>query len=369
MRVCLIGPIPPFRGGIAKYCYSLAKELEKRHELLLLSYYRQYPALLYGKKPQLDDRIDRASIRREFKNLSFDIDSASPASWRTTARAIKAFDAELVILPWWVNYWAPMYLYLLNALKKSGIKVVFLCINVFEHEDNFLKRLVTREVLKRVDRLVVHSGQEREEILQFHPEAEVRTHLLPLFQYHDAPAPPRHDDLRLLFFGFVRPYKGLDTLLRALALIKDRPVSLKIAGEFWKDKDVYLKLVEELGLGDRVEVTDGYLSDEAMSRFFCDADLVVLPYKRSRTSGIIATAYGFRKPVLATRIGGFHEIVKDGYTGRLVAPDDPEAFAEGIRWFLERRSTDFAGNIEEFTRATMSWQSLVDVIEEFGIRT
>jgi glycosyltransferase involved in cell wall biosynthesis len=256
-----------------------------------------------------------------------------------------------------------MYLYLLRGLKKEGIRVVFLCINVFEHEDNFLKRLVTKAVLKRVDRMVVHSGQEREEILQFHPQAEVGMHLLPLVDYHQAPPAPPHDDLRLLFFGFVRPYKGLDVLLRALAQLRDRPVTLQIAGEFWKDKEVYLKLVAELGLEERVEVTDGYISEEGMTRFFCEADLVVLPYKQSRTSGIIATAYGFGKPVLATRVGGFHEIVQDGSTGKLVAPDDAEALAQGIRWFLERRSTDFAANIEEFTRSTMTWKTLVDMIE------
>lgn len=369
MRICLIAPIPPFRGGIAKYCYSLAKELEKRHDLLLLSYARQYPALLFGlKKSQIDPGIDRAAILAEFADLSFDIDSADPRSWKMAARRIGAFRPDLVILPWWVAYWAPMYLYLLRALKKEGIRVVLLCINVFEHEDNLLKKLLTKQVLGRVGRMVVHSGQEKRQILEFHPQADVREHLLPLFSY-PAVTPVRENGvLNLLFFGFVRPYKGLDTLLEAVAALKDRDLRLRIAGEFWKDKENYLRLIEELGIAAKVELVDGYIPEERMSSYFGEADLVVLPYKRSVTSGVIATAYGYGKPVLATRVGGFHEVVQDGLTGRLVPPDDPQALAQGIQWFLENRQVDFAANIASFASRSMSWSSLVDLIETFAER-
>ncbi|HJV66353.1 MAG TPA: glycosyltransferase [Geomonas sp.] len=363
MRVCLIGPVPPFRGGIAKYCYSLAKALEERHELLLLSYARQYPAILYGKKPQIDGGIDREAVRREFRNLSFAVDSASVGSWRQTSRTIEAFRPDLVILPWWVTYWAPMYLYLLRDFRKKGIQVVVLCINVFEHEDNALKRALTRLVLTQVDRMVVHSGKEKEQLAALNPKATVKEHLLPLFEYHQVPQAPRAGRLNLLFFGFVRPYKGLDTLLQALALLKGRDLHLTVAGEFWKDKDDYLQLIERLGIAGRVEMVDRYVSEEEMTGYFSAADLVVLPYKRSITSGVIATAYGYGKPVLATRVGGFHEVVQDGVTGKLVPPDDPQALADGILWFLENQGIDFAGNIDRFTASKMSWPSLVDLIE------
>jgi glycosyltransferase involved in cell wall biosynthesis len=365
MRVCLVAPVPPFRGGIAKYCYSLAKELEKRHELLLLSYARQYPAILFGNKSQIDTDINKEVIRAEFKNLSFDIDSANIGSWRETSRKIAAFRPDTVIIPWWVVYWAPMYLYLLHSLKKNGIRVVFLCINVFEHEDSALKKFITKLILSRVDRIVVHSEQEKSEILEFNPEAIVKKHLLPLFNYPDAPSGGHGSNLKLLFFGFVRPYKGLDTLLKAVGILKNHDITLRIAGEFWKDKDKYLKLISELGISDKVEIVDGYVSEQEMSRFFSRADLVVLPYKKSKTSGIIATAYGFGKPVLATNVGGFHEIISDGYTGKLVPPDDPKAFAEGISWFLNNREINFTENISIFTQRSMSWGSLVDMIEEF----
>lgn len=366
MRVCLIAPVPPFRGGIAKYCYSLAQELEKRHDLLLLSYKRQYPEWLYGRKSQMDPACDPGRISQEFKHLSYRIDSVSILSWRATSREIAAFDPDLVILPWWVTYWTPLYAYLLFSLKKKGIRVVFLCINVFEHEGNALKKWATKFILRKVDSIIVHSDQEKNTALEINPGARVKKHFLPLFVYDARPA-TRHDTgLQLLFFGFVRPYKGLDTLLRAVGILKGCDISLTIAGEFWDGKAEYLKLVGELGISEKVSIIDRYVPDDEMRRYFSSADLVVLPYKQTVTSGIIATAYGFRKPVLATDVGGFHEIVKDGYTGKLVPPDAPQAFADGIVWFLNNRHIDFEENIIQFTSATMSWSSLVDAIEEFN---
>lgn len=366
MRICLIAPIPPFRGGIAKYCYSLAQELEKRHDLLLLSYKRQYPELLYGKQSQLDHDPEHRDLRHEFAHIAYDIDSVSIRSWLETSRKITAFKADLVILPWWVTYWAPMYAYLLSSLRKRGIRVVFLCINIFEHEDNALKKIVTKFILKRVDSLIVHSEQEKITAGEINPRAAVKKHLLPLFEY-DAGTSTRHDPVtRLLFFGFVRPYKGLDTLLHALAILKNRDISLTIVGEFWGGKDDTLALVRELGIAGRVRIIDRYVSEKEVCRYFTETDLVVLPYRKSMTSGVIATAYGFKKPVLATNVGGFYEVIQDGVTGKIVPPDDPQSLADGLEWFLVNRHIDFAANITSFASQRMSWSSLVDVIEEFN---
>jgi len=366
MRVCLIAPLPPYRGGIAKYCHSLARELEKRHDLLLLSYKRQYPGLLYGKNSQLELASGARGIGDEFRRLSYDIDSVSIRSWLETVRRITLFKPDLVILPWWVTYWAPMYSFLLFALRKKGIKAVFLCINIFEHEDNALKKLLTKLTLARADSMIVHSEQEKNMALEINPGAMVKKHLLPLFSYDHLPVCACDaGGLRLLFFGFVRPYKGLDTLVSAIAILKDYDISLTIAGEFWHGKAELLQQVGELGIAGRVTVVDRYIPEDEMRRYFSEADLVVLPYRKTVTSGIIATAYGFGKPVLATNVGGFHEVVRDGCTGKLVPPDDPRALADGIAWFYNNRQVDFAGNIAQFTAKSMSWSSLVDTIEEF----
>jgi glycosyltransferase involved in cell wall biosynthesis len=366
MKICLIAPIPPFRGGIAKYCHSLAQELEKRHDLLLLSYKRQYPELLYGKKKQIDQNVVRDDIVKEFERLSYDIDSASVWSWYATVEKIVAFESDLVILPWWVAYWAPMYAYLLSSLKKKGIKVVFICINVFEHEDNCMKKMLTKFIIRRVDAIIVHSEQEKRTLLALNPKAAVTKHLLPVFRYDTSVALRQDTALRLLFFGFVRPYKGLDTLLNAIALLNDYDILLEITGEFWSDKNEYLALIKGLGISNKVTIVDTYVPDNEMSQYFSRVDLVVLPYRKSITSGVIATAYGFGKPVLATDVGGFSDVIQDGCTGKIVVSDDPQAFADGIRWFLGNKQIDFAGNISAFVSHKMSWRSLVDAIEEFN---
>ena len=368
MKICLIAPVPPFRGAIAKYCYSLAQELEKRHDLLLLSYKRQYPGFLYGNKDQVDRDYNSTRIRKEFKRLSFDIDSACMISWLETSHKIIAFNPDIVILPWWVVYWTPLYLYLLYSLKKKGITVVFLCINVFEHENNRLKQFLSKCILGRADSLIVHSEGEKAEILKFNPAATIKKHFLPLFEY-EAHAVIRHDQqLHLLFFGFVRSYKGLDILLKAIGMLKRPDIVLKIVGEFWDDKNKYITLIQNLKISNQVEIIDHYVPDDELSQFFSWADLVVLPYKNTKTSGIIATAYSFRKPVLATNVGGFNEVIEDQCTGRLVPPDNPAAFADGITWFLNNRRLDFAENIAQFTSRYMSWGSLVTMIEEFDKR-
>jgi glycosyltransferase involved in cell wall biosynthesis len=366
MRVCLIAPVPPFRGGIAKYCYSLAKELEKRHELLLMSYNRQYPELLFGKKSQIDPEVVREDIINEFRNITYDIDSVNIVSWFETSKKIAAFKPDMVILPWWVAYWTPMYLYLLYSLRNKGIRVVFICINIFEHEDNALKKFLTKCILGRVDDFIVHSELEKRKLLEFNHKANVKKHLLPLFEYDTSAVFRRDKKIHLLFFGFVRPYKGLDVLLNAMGILKNYDISLEIAGEFWNDKDEYLKLIKDLDISDKVTIIDKYIPDNEMSQCFSRADLVVLPYRKTITSGVIATAYGFKKPVLATNIGGFNEVIRDEYTGKIVAPDDPQAFANGILWFLANKQIDFTANISSFTSQKMSWQSLVDVIEEFN---
>ncbi len=366
MKICLIAPIPPFRGGIAKYCHSLAQEFEKRHDLLLLSYRRQYPALLYGRKPQRDAGFNTESITAEFQRVSYDIDSIRFTSWLETARRIDAFSPDIVILPWWVTYWTPLYWWLMRYLKQRGIRCLLLCINVYDHEDSILKKTLTRFVLKRAEMMIVHSEVERAELAQINPAACIRKHLLPIFSYDATVKPKRDASLQLLFFGFVRPYKGLDLLLQAVSILSEIDIQLKVVGEFWNGKEEYLALISELGIAGRVEIVDRYVNDEEMARYFVWSDLVVLPYRTSITSGVIATSYGFGKPVLATDVGGFSEVIADGYTGKLVQPGNPQAIADGIQWFCNNRHINFTENISSHVEKKMSWISLVDTIEEIA---
>jgi len=365
MKVCMIAPIPPFRGGIAKYCHSLAQELEARHEQLLLSYLRQYPRLLYGSTPQQDPACSIAKVRNEFSRVSFEIDSVRPSTWLAALHRIYDFSPDIVIFPWWTTYWTPLYAWLMGRLRKRGISCLILCINVYEHEDSALKKLLTRFILRQADLLIAHSEQELLELRNINRGATIRKQLLPIFNYnYSLPTRSGGSTLHLLFFGFVRPYKGLDTLFHALTLVKELDVELKVVGEFWSDNKEYRSLIRDLDIYGRVEIDDRYVSEEEMVRYFAWSDVVVLPYRAAKTSGVIATAYGFGRPVLATDVGGFKEVVQDKCTGKLVRAGDPQAIADGIAWFYHNREIDFADNISKFVTQRMSWGSLVNTIEE-----
>jgi glycosyltransferase involved in cell wall biosynthesis len=363
MKICIIGPVPPFRGAVPKYCYALAKELEKKHELLILSYKRQYPQFLY-RKNQYDTDSTYDCMKSEFAHVYYDLDSVNIFSWYATVKKIAEFNPDSVIIPWYIVFFAPMCLYLLYSLKKINIKVLFIGINVFEHEDNYIKKLLVKFVFRRVDNVLVHSELEKNEVQEINSKAFVAKHLLPLFEY-EARGTTSHDSTtHLLFFGRVRNYKGLDTLLKAVSLLKGQDIFLKIVGEFWHCKKEYVTLIHDLGIGDKVEIIDSYISDSEVGQYFSWADLVVLPYKKTKTSGIIATAYGFGKPVLATNVGGFYEVVEDERTGKIVLPDDPASFADGLLWFLNNRDINFEDNIFAFVSQNMSWSSMVTAIED-----
>ena len=171
----------------------------------------------------------------------------------------------------------------------------------------------------------------------------------------------------ILFFGFVRKYKGLEYLIRAMPeVLRSVQVNLLIVGEFWEDKEPYLKTIEELGLQGNIEIVDRYVPNEEVGLYFSAADVVVLPYIDATQSAIVSLAYAFDKPVITTAVGGLPEVVSDGETGFIVPPKDSEALAAAIvRYFREDCASRFAANVKVQKNA-LSWEALVRLIEDFS---
>lgn len=358
-RIVLIGPMLPFRGGIAQHTTMLYRALKQRCEILAISFSRQYPAWLF---PGESDR-DPDYVGYREAGVAYLIDSLNPVTWRRALKVIRRFAPQAVIIPWWTVYWAFCFHHIAAALKRLGVPVIFVCHNVVEHETIVWKRLLTSWVLATTDRFAVHTRQDRDNLLSVLPGARVLTHPLPVFdQFPTAigALPPRAG-LELLFFGFVRPYKGLDVLLGAMALIKDHDIMLTVAGEFWSDETAYRQQVERLGLSAMVEMQPGYHSEAATAELFARADVVVLPYRSATGSAIIPLAYHYGKPVIATRVGGLPDVVSPGRTGVLVAPDSPRAFADAITGISREKARAMGPAIQEFTRA-LSWGSLAEGI-------
>ncbi len=359
LRVAMIGPLPPFRGGIAQHTMMLARALATRSDLLVVSYSRQYPRLLYPGKSDVDPALKPLDAPW----CRYALDSLDPLSWRRVAATILAHRPDAILLPWWTVYWAPCIAYLTRRFAAHGVPVVFVCHNVVDHDAAAWKRWLTRRALGRGNVFVVQSAEERDRLRPWQPNAEILVHPHPVYDQYPEPVRvlPRRAALELLFFGLVRPYKGLDLLLQAIASLRTRDLKLTIAGEVWRGMESIPLLIDRLGIADRVELLDRYISADEAAVLFTRADAVVLPYRRATGSGVLALAYRYRRPVIAARVAGLEELVEAGRTGLLVAPDSPTALAASIETLTAERAAAMAPAIA-LAAARLTWDSLADAI-------
>lgn len=371
MKIIIIGPVYPYRGGIAQYTGLMSQSLMKNHEIINVSYSLQYPRFLY---------------HNEQKNFSNDIFEApdawywlntiNPISWVSTACRINAMKPDMVIVQWWHPFFAPAYWSVLKLLKRN-IKVMFCCHNVLPHEGFPCKKQLAYMVLRQGDGFLVHSATDEADLKQLVSNPHyIKMPLLTFDGFRQRGLSKSEsrvflklpeDAEILLFFGFIRKYKGLKHLLRAMPkILKERPtVHLLIVGEFFEgDKADYMELIVQSGISvNALTLVDGYLPDKEVEPYFTACDLVVLPYESATQSGIVQIAYGFEKPVVATAVGGLPEVVLDGKTGFVVPSLDDEALANAvIRFFNEKKAADFQEGIRQ-EAYKYSWDRMNEAIE------
>jgi len=372
MKICLLGPSYPFRGGISHYTTLLCRHLRLRHPVTFISFKRQYPEFLFPGKTT----IDPSQICFKEDDTRRILDSMNPFSWLKVAREVLYSKQDLLIIPWWVSFWAPQFWTIAWFVKKfSQTKILFLCHNVVEHESKWFDKLLTRLVLKKGDYFIVHSDSDKSNLLKMLPGAKVSKTFHPTYDCfnltsYDPFKIKKQYNLKgnvLLFFGFVRDYKGLKYLLKAMpAVLSEVQVTLLVVGEFWDDKQGYLKLAEELGIESQVIFIDRYIANEEVGNYFSASDLVIQPYVSATGSGIIQIAFGFNKPVVATRVGSLPEVVDDGRTGYLVSPESSKELAEAIvTFFSHNKAHEFVRNISE-ANYRFSWDRIINVIESLA---
>ncbi len=360
-RVALVGPVLPFRGGISQHTTMLHRALSRMGDVTTHSFSRQYPRAIF---PGESDRDPALEGHRE-PGVRYAIDSLDPRTWRKAARAIVESRPRVAIIPWWTVFWAPCFSYVAKRLRREGIPVVFMCHNVVEHEEAAWKRLLTRRVLELGSAYAVHTTVDENNLLAMIPDAEVTVHPHPVYeQFPPATgALPKEHELELLFFGFVRPYKGLDVLIEALPLVRDDlDVRLTVAGEFWQGGEETRTRIAELGVGERVDIVEGYLSDADAAEYFARADAVALPYRSATGSGVVAVAYHYDKPVIVTRVGGLPDVVEDGRTGFVVPPESPESLARAIERLAETDLEAMGREVHRFKDEKLTWEGLASAI-------
>jgi glycosyltransferase involved in cell wall biosynthesis len=304
------------------------------------------------------------------------LDALNPLTWLKVARRVIGDRPELAIFPWWVMYWAPQYLTMIFLIKFfSPTKIVFICHNVAEHEAHFLKTIISRLVLSQAHGFIVHSEQEKENLRALTGNRRITVTPHPTYDVFNTAAMPKtaareklglSDEKIILFFGFVRGYKGLPYLIKALPLILARfKVRLLIVGEFWEDKKPYLRLIRKMGVQQHITMIDRYVPNEDVPGYFCASDLVILPYTSVTGSGLLQLAYAFGRPVVTTAIGDFPKIVADKKTGFLVAPRSAKGIAGAVRDFYENHEGEEMSARIKKEQSRFSWDHLIRAIEGF----
>jgi glycosyltransferase involved in cell wall biosynthesis len=262
-------------------------------------------------------------------------------------------------MPWWTAALALPTRSIARAFRRANVPVTLLCHNVVDHESAGWKRSVARWVFREASHFVVSSEAEAARLEEVRHGATVTIHPHPVYRRLAPPGtiPPRRSSREILFFGLIRPYKGLEVLIEALALLPQEEWSLTVAGEPWQSLDALKHRTEAAGIAGRIEWIERYVSDVEAASLFSRADAVVLPYRRATGCGVLAMALGVEKPVIASAVSGLREQVVDGKTGWLVTPGDPAALAEAIRQIRSDRAASMKDAIRELSER-WTWDSL-----------
>ncbi len=366
-KVLIIGPAHPLRGGLATFNHRLAKEFRAMgHDCSIVSFSLQYPAFLFPGKTQFSDEAAPEGIL--IRSL---INSIHPYNWLRVGTTLRAEKPDLVVVRYWLPFMGPALGTILKRAKKNKhTRVICIADNIIPHEKRPGDTLFTRYFIKSVDGFVTMSEKVLKDLRSF-TKKPARLVQHPLYDNFGSPLSKeearKHLGLSptgriLLFFGFIRQYKGLDLLLKALAILKERMPGIKLllAGEFYEDEQPYNNLVKELDIENMLIRKTNFIADSEVRYYLCSADLVVQPYKNATQSGVTPLAYYFEKPMVVTNVGGLPALVPDGKCG-LVTKPTPEDIADAIDAFYELGEAHFIPHLRS-EKEKYSWSNMVEAI-------
>ncbi|MBI3766061.1 MAG: glycosyltransferase [Ignavibacteriales bacterium] len=373
MKITIVGTAYPLRGGIAHYNALLATHLGKRHNVETVTFKRQYPKLLFPGKTQEEkgEHLDIAPAPQL-------IDSINPLNWISVARTISLRKPDLLVFKYWLPFFGPCFGTIARRVKRAtGARVLFICDNIIPHERRMGDIAFTKYAFKSADCFVVQSDAVERDIKTQFPGSLYRKVPHPVYENFGASIPKDKARRRLeisakkviLYFGYVRAYKGLRVLIDAMKKLAEAgympdDLVLLAVGEFYDDESQYRKHVRQLGLELSVRFVSEYVPNDQVAQYFSAADVVILPYLSATQSGITQIAYNFDKPVIATDVGGLAEVVIDTKTGFVVPSNDASAFVNAIkRFYEEKKESEFVANVR-IEKKKYSWENLVSTIEE-----
>ena len=364
-KLVIIGPAWPLRGGLSAFDEKLATQFTaKGIQTRIDTFSLQYPSFLFPGKSQYTTDPKPINV-----NIDVCINSINPFNWIKIGLKLYREKPDLIIVRFWIPFLAPCLGTILKIAKKNKhTKVISIIDNMIPHEKRMGDRLLTKYFVKTVDGFIAMSEKVKNDIKTFsHKPVSISPH--PIFNHFGDPITkmeartqlglPQQDKI-ILFFGYIRKYKGLDLLIQAMAneTIKNLGIQLIIVGEFYEDASTYHDLVNALGLQNRISFYSNYIPDGEVKNYVCSADFIIQPYKNATQSGVTPLAYHFEKPMLVTNVGGLADTVPHLKTGIVVAPT-AEEIAKGIETLYELGEKHFIPNIIE-EKKKYSWSQMTE---------
>ena len=370
MRIAQLGPFSPYRGGIKHFNTLLYRHLVAEHMVLPLNFRRQYPNFLFPGTSQFDDSIGQEDSlgERLFSPLG-------PLSWYQVYRRLKKWSPDLVIFKYWMPFFAPGLGSVMHLARRTGAKSLCVIDNLVPHEHRPGDRILNKYMVNATDGFIAMSKIVEEELLDLKPLANYRYSPHPV-NNNFGPRIPQADARKvldigdepvILYFGFIRKYKGLQTLLDALPRVLEQiGVKTIVAGEYYDPPDEYQAKIRAHKLAPHLIDATRFIPDEEVSLYFSAADVVVLPYITATQSGIVSIALEYELPCIVTNVGGLPDVVHHEKTGLVVPPDDPTALAEAIiAYFTTIDRQAMSGHVRR-EKEHYSWAGLINNINELA---
>lgn len=369
MKIAFLSTMYPFRGGIAQFNGLLYRALRENNEVKAYTFKRQYPSVLFPGETQYvtaEDKVDEIEAEAV-------LDTINPFTYLSTAKKIKKYNPDIIITKYWMTFFAPSLGGVLKRLNKNTKRISVLD-NVIPHEKRFFDGRANKFFLKHNDGFIVMSDAVLADLLSLKPDAKYLRINHPVYNQFGNVL-PREEALNhlklnpehkyVLFFGFIRDYKGLDLLIESLNNLPEE-YHLIVAGEVYGSFDKYTRLIDSFQLKHRVHLFNQYIADDEVTHYFSAADVCVLPYKSATQSGITSISHHFNLPIIATDVGGLKETITDGVTGLIVETPDSQKIAESIQtYFAKAYKIQFSQAIEK-EKVENSWANFADKLIEFS---
>jgi len=372
--VVILGSAHPLRGGLANYNHRLAQAYRQQGKSVkIITFSLQYPSFLFPGKTQYSDEPPPEGL-----DIAVELNSVNPLSWIKVGRMIKKLKPGLLIIKFWIPFMGPSLGTVARIARKNGFtKVVSIIDNIIPHEKRPGDKALAAYFVKYVDGFITMSESVMSDLKTFTTSKPAIFTPHPVYDNFGAIVEKDQARSRLgldengryiLFFGFIRDYKGLDLLLLAMADERVRALGIKaiVAGEFYTDRAPYDKIIEENNLGDSLVMATDFIPDSKVGLYFSAADLVVQPYKDATQSGVTQVAYSFEKPMVVTNVGGLAEIVPHGKAGYVVDVDVKEIASAIVDFYSGNREAEMVSFCRQ-EKKKYSWETLLDKINELKI--